>query len=122
MNWRNPMSKIYIEDIWASDVFDWMFKACMDWSGDGGATLVCKNYKDVALKFKNYLADKHDLVFDVYNDKKNNYVNLSRYQEGFTFTDNPNINTFEEEYIFIVNKTCRFSKDKSISIIGLNDV
>lgn len=45
------MSKVYVNDIWAEDLFKWFHDHVNDSGGDGGAVICCGNPDEVALWF-----------------------------------------------------------------------
>ena len=115
-------SIVYVENIWAEDLFNWFYQHVMDSCGDGAAVIVCGNHAETADLFiqwwrKNYLERENFNWFrencpekEFFHDREEygDIINFHDSNESFMFTNNPNINLFFHEYIFIVKKDCEF--------------
>ena len=115
-------SIVYVENIWAEDLFKWFYEHIMDSCGDGSAVIVCENYAETADLFiqwwrKNFLGRENFKWFrencpgkEFFHDRDEcgDIINFHDDNESFMFSNNPNINLFFHEYIFIVRKDCEF--------------
>ena len=119
------MSKIFIENIWAEDLFKWFYENVTDSGGDGAAAIVCKNYKEVAgwftewwrkeirPKFENVNVQKRDFWHP--KSETDNIINFHDANENFMFTNNASIFLHQGDYVFIVLEDCNFSFEPSNS-------
>jgi len=125
------MSKIYVEDISAEDLFEWFDRSINQSGGDGAAVICRENYKEVSQWFVDWWADKNGLdsdgnrVFSFHGEKHtvkygkkrfphergeyDNFVNYHDSDENFMFTDKE-IDLGHGDYTFVVLVDCRFKK------------
>lgn len=116
------MSKIYLEEIWAEDIFKWYYESVTGEGGDGAACIVCKNYKQAAEWFIEWWTNKykseiisrgyHGLKDKEFLHPKDEYEGIINYHdanENFMFSQTPT-KGFHGEYDFIIKKDCPFAK------------
>lgn len=109
------MSIIYIEDIWASDVFKWFCEHVEDSGGDGCGWIVCENYKECAQWFSEW----HESTKGVKNilswfkrEEDNNSISYNFGEEFYVFTNEiPKGETYHD-YVFVIQKECFFGFEK----------
>lgn len=102
-------SKIYCNNLWVEDIFEWLYQHVMNSGGDGCGALVCENYIEAYHDFKNYVRDNHDLNLDSmpHQLKRDNSITISDGNENWSFTNDPNLfNNPYHEYSFIVTTKC----------------
>lgn len=116
MNYTKP-SRIICQNIYAEDIFRWLYSAVISSSGDGWGALVCENYFEAADLF----ISMHSKELEGYVIKETaNSKSIDRDQEGFTFT-NHETKLFSGDYIFIVAKDCSFgwTSDKRLKSVEI---
>jgi hypothetical protein len=117
------MSSIYVNDIWAEDLFEWFYNHVRSSGGDGAGAIVCKNYKDTANWFIEWWQTK---MRPTYKDSRidklefwhprfenDNSIHYHDDNEDFIFTDSVWINLHHGDYIMFVTKDCSFGFEKS---------
>lgn len=110
-------SIVECSNVWAENVFEWMYHSCMNSCGDGTSYLICKNYKEAAewfVKWMNKYNQGKWMDWEIAYHK--DFISLWRDQEGFTFSDKTTRATgFMGENIYIIKKDCPFAFDRNIS-------
>lgn len=103
------MPKIFVEGIWAEDLFTWFYNRVNGDGGEGYAALVCSNFEDVGNYFKEWMINNFHYTKYFQYTKHDNSVSFTLEQEGYLITNDKNI-TFggSYDYIFVVNKDCHF--------------
>ena len=131
IDWRetNIMKKsiVKVDNICAEDLFQWFYNHIMSSCGDGVATIVCKNYMDVAdffiVWFKVNYIDKGNCDYLIKNnmnfyhprDEYGNVVNFHNANENFIFTNTRHKNDGQfHDYVFEVLGDCKFEWTKEL--------
>ncbi len=110
------MSNIYVNDIYAEDLFEWFYNHVQTSGGDGA--IVCSNYKETSDMFINWWQTKMRPTYrDAYIDNLNFWhphhdnddsIHYHDNNEDFIFTNNIGITLHRGDYIFIVTTDCEF--------------
>lgn len=104
------MSEIHVKDIWAEDLFKWFYNHVMDSGGDGGACIVCKNYKEVSEWFVEWFKKefKEDKLWHP-SKECGNSIHFHDNNESFGFSGDTSYHLFKGEYVFVVVGECSFA-------------
>jgi hypothetical protein len=104
------LSTVKVSNIYVEELFDWFLNHVGGSGGDGCGIIVCKNYEEVADWFIEWYKEKYNREFphpkDIYEN--GNIINFHDDNENFLFTDDINIQNWEGDYIFIVEKDCKW--------------
>jgi len=110
------MSKITVNDIWAEDIFKYLWHTVTKDGGDGSGALVCENYKEVASWFSKWVLQTQGKDYDKsLAEETNRMLIRSRDLEYFVFSGEPQQDKCHADYLFIVDEDCVFGMDSSIS-------
>lgn len=108
-------SVVYLENIWAEDLFKWFYEHVMDSCGDGGGAIVCKNYREVSDWFVEWWKSQYnEEKFFRPKDEYHNIINYHDGDESFIFTNEPDLELFYHDYIFVVRKDCSSYKGDKV--------
>lgn len=104
------MSTIKISNIYAEDLFEWFLNHVFNPFGSGIGYIVCENYRDVAIWFKEWYekmgGEASYLSSVVYEDG----VSFRYYEYDCHFRgDSPVM--LDHIYVFIVEGDCRFKNE-----------
>jgi hypothetical protein len=113
------MSKVYLEGVWAEDIFKWYYESVISDGGDGTACIVCENHEQAAEWFIKWW--KEDILSELekHNPKfkgrefwhpREEYrgiINFHDNNENFMFSQKPT-KGFHGEYDFIILEDCPF--------------
>jgi hypothetical protein len=92
----------------------------MAWSGDGDATLVCKNYVDAAGMFKQWCLKNKHFSYDYKEYPEDNLVLYINGQECFAFTNIDKYHSFG--YTFVIEGDCFGSHhNKDMKLEGVSN-
>lgn len=112
------MSKVVCENVYAEDIFKWIYEHVLSSGGDGCSVLVCKNFLDTALNFKDWLLKQRSYRYPE-ETFESNRVTFGSGNESIIFCDDIDSELYYGDYIFIVNKDCRFIGYNHKTIIGM---
>lgn len=108
------MSRIYLENIHATHIFEWMYNRVMEDGGDGCAFLICENYKEAAAWFQEWMISSNKPSANFWSVHENeNQITIISSQEYFLFTkyflpsSTPNYDHFGD-YVFVIQKDCQY--------------
>lgn len=106
------MSKVYVQDISAEDLFKWFHQSIGDSGGDGSACISCANPEETADLFIKWFGVNHNgRAFwhsrDEYVGGGARYVNYHDSNENYMFCDRE-IDIGHGDYTFVVKANCSF--------------
>lgn len=127
------MSKVYLEDIWAEDLFSWYEDHISSSCGDGGAAICCGNPSEVSMWFVDWWAAKHGVDAngdmptlvgnknhvvhygltrfphsrDEYQREDTLFINYHDSNENYIFCDKE-VDIGHHDYSFVIIGDCRF--------------
>lgn len=96
------MGIIYVYHSSIEDLFDRYSTSIWQSGGDGASAIVCKNYRETAKYYEDWLEKQGLGKYLPEREEYENTVNFHDLNENHIFTNDINIQLSEDEYVFVV--------------------